>query len=86
MKNSNTSVISRYKTLIGWSIVWEGPTHELLVEGTLDLAGNLIVDVVHYGVQVAWIGIVGALVGAIEVTFRAKMAHKTRLFRAENQS
>ena len=65
---NSTSVIAGYEALVGRCVVGEGPAHELVVEGALDLAGDLILDVVHDRVKVPRVAVVRPLVGAVQVT------------------
>ena len=64
-----TSVISGNEALVGRGVVGEGATDELLIEGALDLAGHLVLDVVDDGVEVARVAVVCPLIRAIEVTW-----------------
>ncbi len=46
------------------------PAYERLVEGALHFAGDVVLDVVHHGVQVAGVGVLARLIRASELTCR----------------
>ena len=67
LKTEVTSVVTGDEALLGGRVEGEGPADELLVEGALDLARNLVADVVDDGVEVARVRVVRSLVGAFQV-------------------
>jgi hypothetical protein len=62
-----TSIISGNEALVSRCIVGKSPADELLVECALDLAGDLVLDVVDDRVQVARVPVIRSLIRTVQI-------------------